>query len=160
MTWAAWQYGLWSDKREPIPVAGLTVRVSDGDSFAIGNRKLRLDGIDAPEYRQTCDDAQGKPWECGKAARASLEQLLLLPGLACTATAQDRYARGIATCSVQGVEDIAAAQVTAGMAVSHEFYGMRDYGNEEDSARAAKQGIWRGSFETPSDWRDSHTRTD
>jgi endonuclease YncB( thermonuclease family) len=133
------------------------IRVADGDSFQIDGRKLRLNGIDAPEYKQACKGTNGQPWECGKAARASLEMLLRSPGLRCEVEAQDRYGRSIATCAATNIADIAAAQVNAGMAVSHEYYGVRSYGDEEDAARSAKRGVWAGQFEAPSDWRSRNT---
>jgi endonuclease YncB( thermonuclease family) len=132
------------------------IRVTDGDSFQLGARRLRLNGIDAPEYHQTCQDANGRDWECGKAARASLEALLRSPNLKCEAEAQDQYGRSIATCNADDLPDIAAAQVSAGMAVSHEYYGVRSYGDEEDAARSAKRGIWTGNFTPPSEWRAAH----
>jgi endonuclease YncB( thermonuclease family) len=150
---AAWYYGQWTDKRQPVPVAGQKLYVVDGDSFAIGTRKLRLDGIDAPEYRQSCKDAAGREWPCGRTARASLEKLLTEPGLACEAEVHDRFARSLGTCRTSSTADVAAAQVQGGMALSDEFNGMRSYGDEEDSARKAKRGIWQGEFERPVDYR-------
>jgi endonuclease YncB( thermonuclease family) len=152
----AWFYGRFTDQREILPADTSKVAVADGDSFAIDKRRLRLDGIDAPEYLQTCADENGSAWECGKASRAALEQIMLEPGLTCTAEAQDRYSRSIATCSSKRLGDVAAEQVLAGMAVSDEFYGMRSYGTEEDQARGAKRGIWRGQFTKPSEWRAAH----
>ena len=51
---AAWFYGVWTDQRKPVPIVGQKIYVVDGDSFVVGTRKLRLDGIDAPELKQTC----------------------------------------------------------------------------------------------------------
>jgi endonuclease YncB( thermonuclease family) len=150
---ATWYFDRLASTREPVPVGSKTLKVADGDSFSAGTRKLRLDGIDAPEYAQTCKDANGAAWECGKAARAALEQLLREPGLACNAEAQDKYARSIANCGNGRVPDIAAVQVANGMAVSHEFHGVRSYGDEEDAARAARRGIWVGEFMPPNQWR-------
>jgi endonuclease YncB( thermonuclease family) len=153
---AAWCYAASSDGRAPVPVTGQKLFIMDGDSFVLGDRKLRLDGIDAPEYKQICRDAAGAAWECGKAARASLEQMLREPGLACVAEVHDRYARSISKCSNSRLPDIAAAQVANGMAVSDAFYGMRTYGDDEDTARASKRGIWVGEFIPPSEWRAAH----
>ena len=146
----AWLY----DPREAISAGNAKIHIADGDSFTIGTNKLRLEGIDAPEYHQTCRGSDGADWQCGKAARATLEKRLLEPGLVCKAQTLDRYARALATCSTAKTADIGAAQVRDGMAVSHEYYGVRDYPDEEDAARNAKAGIWQGSFQTPSDWRD------
>jgi endonuclease YncB( thermonuclease family) len=155
---AAWFYGGWADGDEAVLVAGKKLAIADGDSFSIGNRKLRLDGIDAPEYGQSCKDFMGVAWQCGEASRTALEQLLRQPGLACTATATDKYARAIATCSTSATPDIGAAQVTQGMAVSDEFYGIRSYGDEEDGARSDKRGLWIGEFLRPVEWRAANGR--
>jgi endonuclease YncB( thermonuclease family) len=148
-----WIYFELTDTLEPFAIKGQKLTVADGDSFAIGSEKFRLDGIDAPEYRQTCKDAKGGDWECGKAARAALEQLLREPNVSCIAEASDRYGRSIVTCSSAGIKDLGAAQVAKGMAVSNEHYEIRDYGDEEDAAREAKRGIWAGTFVRPSEWR-------
>jgi endonuclease YncB( thermonuclease family) len=137
----------------PVPVAGQKLFIADGDSFALGERRLRLRGIDAPEYHQTCKDANGADWPCGRTARAALEKLLTEPGLACEAEAHDRYARSLATCRTTATADVAAAQVQGGMAISDEYYGSRSYGDEEDTAHSAKRGIWQGAFVLPKDWR-------
>lgn len=155
---AAYFYGVWTDQRQPVPIAGQKIYVVDGDSFVVGARKLRLDGIDAPELTQTCKDAQNVEWSCGRAARGSLETLLMEPGLSCVAEAQDRYARSVATCRSTSTPDIGVAQVSNGMAVTDEFNGMRDYGSEEDAARNKKRGIWRGAFDRPEDWRVKNPR--
>lgn len=156
---AAWFYGVWTDQRQPVPIAGQKIYVVDGDSFVVGMRKLRLDGIDAPELKQTCKDSQNVEWPCGRMARAALEKLLLEPGLSCVAEAQDRYARSVATCSSTSTQDIAAVQVREGLAVTHDFNGMRDYGSEEDAARDQTRGIWRGAFDRPADWRAKNPRS-
>ncbi len=155
---ALWLYLPGTERRETVQTRGQALTVADGDSFAIGPRKLRLDGIDAPEYLQTCTDMAGQSWECGKASRASLERFLREPGLACSAGAKDKYGRSIATCSTARVPDIAAAQVSAGMAVSDEYFGMRSYGNEEDEASDDRRGLWTGDFLRPDEWRAANGR--
>ncbi len=49
--------------------------VIDGDTLDIGNTRIRLFGIDAPEHAQTCATARGGEWACGWAARKALEDL-------------------------------------------------------------------------------------
>lgn len=148
---AAWLY----DPRESIAPGNAKVHVADGDSFAIGANKLRLEGIDAPEYRQTCGGADGADWQCGRAARAALEKRLLEPGLVCEAQAKDKYGRALATCSTSRTADVGGAQVRDGMAISQEYYGMRNYPDEEDAAREGRRGIWIGTFQRPDEWRAS-----
>jgi endonuclease YncB( thermonuclease family) len=143
-----------SQSSQTVAASGLRLQVRDGDSFDLGPVRLRLRGIDAPEYRQSCTDANGAGWACGKAARANLEKLLREPGLTCDYEVADRYGRELAQCRTQVTADIAAAQVEAGFALSHEFAGMRDYPDEEDAASVAKRGIWAGKFTHPEDWRN------
>jgi endonuclease YncB( thermonuclease family) len=150
---AAYFYSVETDKRGTIQTVGEKIFVVDGDSFTVGKRKMRLDGIDAPEFRQMCRDEASREWPCGRAARAALEQILVEPGFTCEVETQDRYSRSLATCKTAHTADVAATQVKNGMAVTHEFAGVRDYGSEEDSARKAKLGIWRGEFERPEKWR-------
>jgi endonuclease YncB( thermonuclease family) len=150
----AWGYARLTDGREMVTRAPQEeIRAADGDSFTIGKRKLRLKGIDAPEYSQTCIDASGNAWDCGKAAQGALITLLAQPGLTCEAEAVDRFGRSLAICETASTPDIAASLVVKGMATSKEFYGLRDYPDEEDAAQAAKRGIWQGSFTHPSEWR-------
>jgi hypothetical protein len=39
--------------------------VIDGDTIAINEWRIRLEGIDAPETDQVCLDAKSKRWTCG-----------------------------------------------------------------------------------------------
>ena len=47
-------------------------RIVDGDTVDIGEKKIRLHGIDAPETDQLCLDTKGEKWACGIAARDAL----------------------------------------------------------------------------------------
>ena len=43
----------------------------DGDTIKAGDgTEYRLFGMDAPELRQTCNEANGTSWLCGRAAKA------------------------------------------------------------------------------------------
>jgi len=156
---AAYLYAIWTDDRVTISAAPKEqIRAADGDSFQIGKRKLRLKGIDAPEYSQTCNAANGQIWDCGEAAHGLLISFLAQPGLSCEADAADKYGRSLAICKTNATPDLAAALVAAGMAVSNEFYGLRDYPDEEDDAQKARMGIWQGSFMNPREWRAANPR--
>ncbi|WP_164118229.1 thermonuclease family protein [Sphingorhabdus sp. Alg239-R122] len=140
---------------------GTAVRAIDGDSFRMGEDELRLTGMDAPEYRQTCHDASGGSWDCGKTARGALAALLREDGLSCTLSARDNFGRGIATCSTDRTYDIAQTMVHRGMAVASggNFAGglvTPTYADAEQKAKNAKRGIWQGEFTMPREWRDSN----
>jgi endonuclease YncB( thermonuclease family) len=124
----------------------------DGDSLRLLGEELRLEGIDAPEYRQSCRDRTGGEVACGRQARRALAAMLALGNVSCTVSRADRYGRGLARCR-QGDAEINAAMVRQGNAVS---YGA--YQAEEAEAKAAGRGIWALSFERPEAWRKSHPR--
>jgi endonuclease YncB( thermonuclease family) len=42
--------------------------VRDGDTLVIGKQKIRLQGIDAPELYQTCEENQ-QSYPCGRQAK-------------------------------------------------------------------------------------------
>jgi hypothetical protein len=50
-------------------------RVVDGDTIWIGDTKIRLHGIDAPEAKQSCI-MDNQPWRCGEAATEALARLV------------------------------------------------------------------------------------
>lgn len=152
----------WEDKSAPetraVATEGRKVIVSDGDSFTLGGQRIRLYAIDAPEHGQICQDGSGQPYDCGQAARAALQAMLKRPGLGCASPASDRYGRTLAVCSVEGIEDIGKAQVAAGHAIALREYGQEPYAPDEDAAKAAKRGLWAGSFEEPWQWRERNPR--
>ncbi|WP_262028601.1 thermonuclease family protein [Microvirga sp. Mcv34] len=122
-------------------------QVTDGDTIRIGETRIRLKGIDAPEIRQHCSRA-GRSYACGETSRRVLIDLVSGETVRCRATGRDRYQRVLARCTVNG-RDIGARMVEDGWAVS---YG-RDYDAEETRARKRSTGLWEGDFERPQDWR-------
>jgi endonuclease YncB( thermonuclease family) len=121
-------------------------RVVDGDTLWIGRSKIRLRGIDAPERQQSCT-VDRRSYACGHAATEALRQRLDEKSISCRVSGRDRYERLLARCRLDG-DDIGAWLVRVGLAVS---YG--DYEREETTARKRKLGLWAGSFERPSAWR-------
>ncbi|MGB3644718.1 MAG: thermonuclease family protein [Mesorhizobium sp.] len=139
------------DRKEPVEPQGRPT-VNDGDSLAFGSLRVRLVGIDAPEYGQTCV-LDGADYACGKRSREALGKAIGGQVVSCSGSDHDRYGRLLAVCSAGGL-DLNRAQVEAGWAVS---YG--GYRAEEAKARAVGAGIWAGSFERPQDWRRDHGAT-
>ena len=75
-------------------------RPTDGDSLRMGDKRIRLFGIDAPESSQKCR-LQGDDWACGRAARKALERLVKGRTLACTVRDMDR-GRYVSVCVADG----------------------------------------------------------
>lgn len=131
------------------PVSG-RARVSDGDSFRLGEERIRLLDIDAPEYEQTCTDASGADWPCGRAARDHMARLLASGTVSCSVHGHDRFGRLLANCEIGG-RDLGREMVSAGLAIAN-----GGYDHEEQQARRQRLGIWAGAFDTPRAWRDDH----
>ncbi len=139
----------------PETITAETARVKDGDTLILNGTAYRLNGIDAPEYRQLCKDAAGKNWPCGKAARLQLATFAASGRIVCEASGEDRYGRKLARCASATVPDPGGAMVAAGYAL-----GPETYEKSEASTRASKRGIWQGTFATPQDWREANPRKD
>ena len=126
-------------------------RIVDGDTLAIGDIKIRLEGIDAPETDQVCLDAAAAKWACGVVARDRLIAHINGRPIECRPTGTDRYGRTLAVCSVAG-DDLNAWMVHEGWALAFVRYSTA-YVKEEEKAHAAQRGLWRGAFIAPWDWR-------
>ena len=73
-------------------------RVVDGDTIHIGETKIRLHGIDAPETRQECTGQDSESYHCGKTATDALRTLFDSQPVRCEGATYDRYKRLIAVC--------------------------------------------------------------
>jgi endonuclease YncB( thermonuclease family) len=150
-TWAAILISfLWSDPSSAKTLTG-QASVIDGDTLEIHGRRVRMAGIDAPESRQTCADASGKPYRCGQVAAFALADKIGQTVVTCEGKQQDRYKRLIAVCFSAGA-DLNAWMVQYGHAVAYRRYS-KAYVHQEDVARQAKVGLWAGAFEMPWEWR-------
>ncbi len=125
--------------------------IVDGDSIRIGGVSIRLEGIDAPEWDQTCTHPDGRTWACGRAATRELKEHTRGRTLTCRPRAIDRYGRTVASCALPDGSDVNAWLVREGWAVAYGFSGI--YRAEEAEAKAAKRGIWSSAFIYPSEWR-------
>lgn len=123
--------------------------VIDGDTIEIHGQRIRIHGIDAPESWQMCCDAHGKNYRCGQQAAFALDDFLKARRpVACHQTDIDRYDRVVGRCSAGGL-DIAAWMVESGHALDWTRYSKGEYAGPQNSAQAARRGIWRGQFQRP-----------
>lgn len=125
-------------------------KITDGDSLRAGDIRIRLHGIDAPEMKQYCQLEER--YACGRSAQAYLASVLGDKALVrCDHLETDRYGRYVMRCYHNGL-DISAGMVRAGWALAYRRYAQ-DYIADEAEAKAAKRGLWAGTFQAPWDWR-------
>lgn len=127
-------------------------RIIDGDTIEVTGTRIRLEGIDAPERGQECQDRLRQPHDCGGTAVRTLVDLTKGQDVACEPVGQDRFGRMLAICRLPSDLDINAELVRQGRAVAFRRYSTR-YVAEEDEARRAGHGMWAGTFEHPGCWR-------
>jgi endonuclease YncB( thermonuclease family) len=154
---ASFAAGPWFGERPSRATASAAPAVIDGDSLRAGDLDIRLLGIEAPELRQTCRDAQGRGWPCGQAAKARLAALVSRGEIACAVHGYDRYRRALAICSAGDIADLGETLVREGHAIYSGGVTSR-YTAAEAQARTEQRGIWRGPFERPLQWRITHRR--
>jgi endonuclease YncB( thermonuclease family) len=126
-------------------------RIVDGDTLVIGEVRVRLEGIDAPETTQTCSDAEGVTWRCGDEATRHLASLIGGREVRCDDLGPDRYRRTLGRCFV-GSLNLNAEMVRAGLAWAFIRYSAA-YVAAEAVARAAGVGVWKGDAVAPWDFR-------
>lgn len=133
------------------PLIGSVERVTDGDTIVLAGQRIRLIGLDAPEWNQTCRTTAGGDWGCGQAAAHRMRELTRGRSLTCSPQGRDRYGRLLATCR-DGDTDLAEALVGEGLAISTGRYAAA-----ESRARASRTGLWQGTFARPAEWRARET---
>jgi endonuclease YncB( thermonuclease family) len=150
--------------REPVappPQTGPSVvgraKVIDGDSLEIAGERIRLFGIDAPEGRQECRDAGGRPYPCGRESARALAAATAGRNVECTPVAHDRYDRGVAICKVTG-RDLSELMIREGHALELRQHSGGRYAAAEREARNDKRGLWAGEFQRPAAWRQQNPR--
>ena len=88
-------------RMDPVLLQG-EARAIDGDTLQVGDTRLRLHGIDAPELRQTCEDSAGAVWSCRRRAASELAAAVASGEIHCISRERDRYQRLIAICWAGG----------------------------------------------------------
>jgi len=65
--------------------------ISDADTLKIWNQSIRLLGIDAPEYAQTCKNANGREYKCGLEALNRLKEIIGSKEICCGGDCQSAF---------------------------------------------------------------------
>lgn len=122
-------------------------RVIDGDTIQVGEQRIRLAGIDAPERAQYCG-----PVRCGEVAKSQADKLLQGRTVTCIPEGGDKYGRMVASCGITIAGDLQENLVRGGYAISTAEYDERYWAAEQEACRA-KRGIWATGFQLPADYR-------
>ena len=123
------------------------VTVIDGDTIKVDGTTYRLWGVDAPEYRQFCDDG----FAAGGLAFDVLRELVRGKKVECEPKSKDRYGRTIAVCRVGGL-DLASMMVRAGWAWAFLEFSAT-YLPQELQAKAARLGVHGHDCMPAWEWR-------
>ncbi|MFY0645419.1 MAG: thermonuclease family protein [Sulfitobacter geojensis] len=126
------------------------IRVIDGDTLDVGDIRVRLHGIDAPERDQPCTTLTGQNWGCGDWVTRQVRDRYQGAQARCDAIDRDR-GRVVARCFVDGA-DINRDMVADGLAFAYRKYSY-DYDLEEKAAVVADLGIHGFAIEAPARYR-------
>ena len=137
-------------------------RVIDGDTIQINSKKIRLEGIDAPEIKQMCKKpflkisviigfVFNKDYSCGIISKQKLREKIGESNIKCISSLKDRYKRYLATCYKKNI-NLNRWLVSNGFAVAYKKYSKK-YVRDEVYAKENKLGLWKGSFLRPEKWR-------
>ncbi|WP_292091488.1 thermonuclease family protein [Mesorhizobium sp.] len=76
--------------------------------------------------------------------------------LHCTFVDRDRYGRLVGDCERADGRGVQQWLVEQGLALDWPKYSSGIYASQQAAAKAAKRGIWAGTFQEPWDWRAEH----
>jgi len=137
-------------------------KIIDGDTVHINNKKIRLEGIDAPEIKQQCKKPFlkisaiigfefNKDYSCGVTAKKKLVDKINNSKIKCISSSKDRYKRFLATCFKDKI-NLNKWMVRKGYALAYKRYS-KDYVRDEAYAKENRLGVWVGTFIIPENWR-------
>ena len=138
----------------PTWAASPTVR--DGSTLQLGNVTYRLDGVEAPAFDQLCIDDHADSWTCGIEARDQLTKLIAGRPVRCDDLGADplHKKRHIGICTADGENtSLNQAMVKQGFALNLEPSVKGRFKDDEARARDDKQGLWKGCFIAPREFR-------
>lgn len=136
---------------------GTVTHVTDGDTLWVqakdpaihGStpRKIRIEGIDAPESCQLY----------GRQSTVALKRLVVQQSVTVTTSRLDDYGRGVAKITVHNM-DVGAWMVSHGHAWSYHYrHSAGPYAVQEAAAQSARRGLFASPSPTqPSAFRRAH----
>lgn len=142
--------GLAAQASAAEPLRGLPF-VVDGDTLGLGEGRVRLYGIDAPEANQTCQ-LLGRVAPIGEWASATLRRLIGHDEVTCFPLTRPVQGEVAGKCHTAAIPDLGRAMVAAGFAWDFKRQSGGIYEDDEARARAARLGVWAGDAACPPPW--------
>lgn len=133
-----------------------TATVKDGGTLQLGNVTYRLDGIDAPAFDQLCIDEHADSWACGIEARDQLVKLIGGRQVRCDDLGVDPTfkKRRLGVCKIEGdTTSLSQLLVRQGFALNIDASATGRFNTDEARARDDRQGLWKGCFAAPQEFR-------
>lgn len=132
------------------------VLVIDGDTIDVGDVRVRIHGIDAPEKDQKCVSEQDLSWPCGTWVNQQVRARYQGEIATCEKIEVDKYGRAVATCKVNG-EDVGRALVSDGLAFAYRKYSMA-YDLDEKGAAVNDRGLHASRVQSPAQYRKTRAK--
>ena len=125
-------------------------RTIDADIIMVGQQRVILWGVDAPERDQLCFLNEQK-WACWDGAKQELDLILSRGEVTCALTGiADPFGRRHGTCTING-EDVGEALVRTGF--GRAYVEQTDaYLATEEEAKAAQVGVWQEGAKVDDPW--------
>ena len=138
------------------PCGAATAIIKDGNTLQLAGVSYRLDGIDAPEFDQICIDNHADSWSCGVDARDHLTKLIGGRAVRCEdhGPAKKFRKRHLGVCTVEGeTASLNLLLIRQGFAIDVDPSVKSPYRQEEAAAKDGHQGLWKGCFAAPQQFR-------
>ena len=131
-------------------VKSYEIKIIDGDTIHLNGEKIRFNGIDTPELKQTCNK-NNKIILCGIEAKKLLIEKIGKNKVQCIREGKDQYKRTLAECFINDLS-LSTYLVRKGYAFAYRKYSTK-FVKDEDYAKANNLGMWSMKFEYPWDYR-------
>jgi endonuclease YncB( thermonuclease family) len=130
--------------------------VRDAGTIDVGGVTYRLGGIDAPAPDQVCIDDHADNWACGAEARDQLAALIGDRNVRCDDlgpdTVYNKWHFGVCTAG-DDPTSLNQLLVRRGLAMNLASAGAGRFGDDEADAKNKRQGLWKGCFVAPQEFR-------
>lgn len=130
-------------------IFGNVTKITDGDTWKIDDIvTIRSAGIDSPESRQKCLNAQNIEYPCGTVATEHASKLLNGKQVYCELFGSGKFGRILGICYNTNGTNINQQMVRDGHAVVSTYEPIL-FEKEEMLARKEKLGVWQGKLQHP-----------